>query len=833
MRGTAHRTVKGFFAPGMGSHTIALGRDDPARVRSSASRKARLSVAGGPSILGIESRMHRKHVDILVVTDARLVGGGNKSLAQEIVAHSAAGYTTGLLSLGGPARGGARPLDASLEALLADGRLQMLRPDDPVDAEMVIARGPSMFGVEQTFAPRVRAKKWLLIANAFHTDPQVSSMLYAPREIAEQAADLFGHQWSWVPLSSVVRRKMMGADPKLDLAPLTWSNIINTRDWALDRADRLSRPIRIGRHSRDAPGKWPSTKRDIFDAYPGTSDFEVSIMGGARTARRILGRVPKNWSVLNFGELPPKEFLRGIDIYPYFHHPAMHEAFGRAVLEAIATGAIAILPPYFEGIYSDAALYGEPSDVKEIANRLADDPEYLRERRDSAHTVIEQNFSYDSHVERIKDLIGRPRAQPEFHVNRTPRVRDLSTPKSGKPRVLFYTDNGHGLGHVTRLMAYAKRLDDSVQPYFLTMSEAYHLVSEQGFPVEYFPSAKKMGFNSKQKPLWEQILNVRLRMMLERVKPAVLVVDHVNPPEVLHAIRRDFPNTTFVWSRRGLWRQHRKPAGLRMASAFDYVLEPMDLAAPIDMGFTPRLSTDTLYVPPITLVERDELYSREEARNRLGLPSEGTSVLLNLSADTTEQLVQLMKHVQIVLRRYTDADETLSVFAPRHALHTASLGGVENIVMRPVYPVAKYANAFDAAISTTGYNSFHELVHLELPTVFVARATETLDDQNRRASFAPIAGFGLSAASVEGLEFEEAVKNVMDVKVRNRMRIAARTAFPANGANDAARVIERLVRGEVPEARMDGSLNSDLELLGAAASDNDDESAIEVKAADA
>src|SRR5699024_4845287 len=192
--------------------------------------------------------------------------------------------------------------------------------------------------VKQTFTPRVRARKWLLVANAFHTDAQVSSMMYDPREVAEQAADLFGHQWSWVPLSSVVRQKMMGADPKIDLAPLTWSNIINTRDWAVDRADVLSKPIRIGRHSRDAPGKWPVSKREILDAYPGTSEFEISIMGGAKTPRGVMGRIPKNWNVRKFGDTSPKEFLRGIDIYPYFHHPAMHEAFGRAVLEAIATG---------------------------------------------------------------------------------------------------------------------------------------------------------------------------------------------------------------------------------------------------------------------------------------------------------------------------------------------------------------------------------------------------------------------------------------------------------------------------------------------------------------
>lgn len=746
--------------------------------------------------------MTSNYVDILVVTDARLVGGGNKSLAQEILAHSAAGYTTGLLSLSGPARGGARPLDGSIARLVEDGLLQLYRPDQQIEAGLVIARGPSMFGVEQPFKPRVRAQKWLLVANAFNTDPEVSSLLYDPHAVANQAEDLFGHQWSWVPLSPIVRKNMLATHPKLDLSPFTWTNIINLDDWRVERPRQLTRPIRVGRHSRDAPGKWPTSKREIFDAYPALRTFKVSIMGGAKTPRSVLGRIPKNWTVYKFGALSPLEFLRKIDIYPYYHHPAMHEAFGRAVLEAIATGAIAMLPPYFEAIFSDAAMYLPAAEVKEAAYRLAEDPEFLHERREIAHNALDERFSYRSHVNRLNDLIGPPRKK---NVPAQVNVPKLSESVSGKPKVLFYTDNGHGLGHVTRLMAYAKRLGSEVQPIFLTMSEAYHLVHEQGFPVEYFPSSKKMQFAAKQKPAWEQILDTRMRLMLDRVKPSVVVVDHVNPPEVIRQIRRDYPDVTFVWSRRGLWRQQRKPAGLRMADAFDYVLEPMDLAAAIDMGFTTRQWEGTLYVPPITLIQRDELLPRAAARQELGLPDDGTAILLNLSADTTEQLVDLMARIQVLLRTRASSDEKLTIFAPRHALHASALEGVGDIVMKPVYPIAKYANAFDAAISTSGYNSYHELVHLAVPTVFVARATETLDDQNRRASFASIAGFGASAKTVDGLEFENAISSIMNPRVRDRMRAAAVEAFPRNGAIDAAKIIERLVRGEMPTPELDDS----------------------------
>lgn len=728
--------------------------------------------------------------DIVVVTDSRLVGGGNKSLAQEITAQAAAGYTTGLLSLSGPARGGGRPIDSSLQTLIESGMLTMLRPDQETEANLVIARGPSMFEVAQPFKPRLRARHWLIVANAFNTSREVSGMLYDPIEVEKRAAELFGHQWTWIPLSTVVRQNMLRSYPKLNLSSDTWSNIINTSDWWVDRPQTLRRPFRLGRHSRDAPGKWPTDKTELLSAYPSDPRFEVSIMGGARTPTGILGTLPNNWNVLPFGAMSPRDFLREVDIYPYFHHPLLKEAFGRAVLEAVATGAVAILPHYFEPIFYEAAIYAEPGEVADIVEHLAESPSYLRERRDEARNLLEERFSYRSHTDRIRSLIGPPRGTVIPAAPSVPVLRDISLTDSGKTAVLFYTDNGHGLGHVSRLMAYAKRLSPAFQPYFLTMSEAYHLVFEQGFPVEYFPSAKKMGFSAKQKPDWEEIFYRRMTMMLDRLKPAVVVIDHVNPPELLRILKQEYPDIRFVWSRRGLWRQHRKPAGLRMADSFDYVIEPMDLAAAIDMGFTTRQAQGTVYVPPVSLVQRDELIPRAEARAALGLPETGTVVLLNLSADSTSDLVSMILRIKALLLKYAGDDESLTIFAPRHALHSAELGQIDGVVMKSIYPVALYASAFDAAISTAGYNSYHELVHLRIPSVFVARATHTLDDQNRRAAFAPIAGFGRSAQQIDSLEFEEALKAVLDPRQSRRMRAAALEASPINGAITAAAAIE-------------------------------------------
>ena len=55
-------------------------------------------------------------------------------------------------------------------------------------------------------------------------------------------------------------------------------------------------------------------------------------------------------------------------------------------------------------------------------------------------------------------------------------------------RILFITSNGTGLGHLTRSMAIARRLDPSLEPLVLTLSAAAPVVRELGFPVEYVAS---------------------------------------------------------------------------------------------------------------------------------------------------------------------------------------------------------------------------------------------------------------------------------------------------------------------------------------------------------
>src|SRR5690606_28071690 len=97
------------------------------------------------------------------------------------------------------------------------------------------------------------------------------------------------------------------------------------------------------------------------------------------------------------------------------------------------------------------------------------------------------------------------------------------------------------------------------------------------------------------------------------------------------SVRRMFPDTLFVWSRRGMWRETTTDKFLARGSIFDLVIEPGEIAAEMDRGPTARRS-DATRVGPVVLMGPDDLLSREEARTELGMDRDAPALLLSLGA---------------------------------------------------------------------------------------------------------------------------------------------------------------------------------------------------------
>lgn len=342
-------------------------------------------------------------------------------------------------------------------------------------------------------------------------------------------------------------------------------------------------------------------------------------------------------------------------------------------------------------------------------------------------------------------------------------------------RILFTTSNGTGLGHLTRSMAIARRLGPELEPLFLTLSAAAPVVREMGFPVEYVPSYGTPGSGNDLR--WSRRLRARLRAAVSEADPAVVVFDGTHPYEALLGALR--PESAAVWCRRPLWKQGSSRAPLGREGAFDAVLEPGELAESEDRGPTVARRDRAHRVAPIVLLDRDELLPRAEAEAELGLEPGRINVLVALGqgAEVREATARCLRHLA--------GRDDVQVAALSSAIAAAEEGTEGVIALRATYPMSRYFAAFDAAVAAAGYNAYHELIALGVPSLFVPMRRDT-DDQPARSRYAQRAGLGLGGESAADPRLEGLLDELLDDGTRDAIRTRLASVDLPNGAGDAA-----------------------------------------------
>lgn len=351
--------------------------------------------------------------------------------------------------------------------------------------------------------------------------------------------------------------------------------------------------------------------------------------------------------------------------------------------------------------------------------------------------------------------------------------------------VLLISSNGAGMGHLTRLLAIADRLPAGVRRTFLSLSTAVPAVEAAGAAWEYCPSFGALGGTTNA---WNDMFAARLRLTLRTYRPDVVVFDGTWPYAGLVAVRPEFPDVRFVWSRRAMWRATVSGAHLGVSDLFDLVLEPGEYAGERDVGATTR-RTEAVRVAPVTLVDPDALLPRAQAREELGMPADGLALLLTLGAGTINDITSDVGAVVAAVRAQ-HPDWSVWLTRPPIAAHGAVPDGVGAV---QVYPLARYLAAFDGAVAAAGYNSYHELIGAGVPTVWVPNLDTSTDDQTARARYAEETGVGWCVVDVAA-DVAGALASLTDDDERARRRALALERYPGNGAADAA----ALVAGMLP-----------------------------------
>ncbi|MBL4806442.1 MAG: hypothetical protein JKY31_04045, partial [Rhodobacteraceae bacterium] len=476
------------------------------------------------------------YFDIIMIGDFRFPGGTSTSIASETAILAKAGYRVGLIATAGAVLKYPHPMHPEIRRVLDNGFAELIAPDQSVSCALCLLHHPQVFKQWPHRPWHIEAGQTIMVVH--HPLMTASGQpFYDWQKIDTITRDMFGDV-RWAPVGPKVREQFSRAvnPPKLFLQD--WTNVFDIDEWKVPRTGFMSAQPVIGRHSRPDPLKWPETRSAFFQVYPDDPHFDVRLMGYGTDLEAVVGHPPANWTVLPFKAMPPRDFLGSIDFFVYYHHSEWVEAYGRSILEAMATGAVVVLHPSFRPLFGEGAIYAVPASVQATIRNFHQNPKLFLAQSNRAVDVATEIAGPQVLIDRVAHLIGLPARQkrPAGQVKR--------------PKIMFFTSNGVGMGHLTRSLAVARRLPDSVEPVFLTLSKAFGLVEREGIHAEYLPFHRATGANIDD---WNSHLNREVQAAIAFHQPDVFMFDGNVPYYGMLSALEEFPALWRVWMRRGMW----------------------------------------------------------------------------------------------------------------------------------------------------------------------------------------------------------------------------------------------------------------------------------------
>ncbi|WP_345476100.1 glycosyltransferase [Nesterenkonia rhizosphaerae] len=349
--------------------------------------------------------------DVVFVGDWRQLGGPQISMLNEIEALRQQDLQIAVMHLEATRfmASSAKKLCAPVQKLINEGAVTQLLPDEKANLKLLVLRYPPILQFPPDTPISASVERLIILANQAPSERDGSDIRYIPVECADNAERLFGTRGTWAPQGPTVRSALDGLLDPDEIAEYDIPGIIDTDLWRADRSYfRGDRPI-LGRHSRDNAMKWPEDPADLEAAYPSHGKFDVRVMGGARAALKVTGasRAPSSWVIFETNEMPVRAFLNSLDYFVYFQHSAAYDAFGRAVLEALASGCVTILPAHFQETFGNAAIYAAPDQVEELVSYYHERPVEFVKQANRAMEIVEERFSFKGYASLIQSILAQ------------------------------------------------------------------------------------------------------------------------------------------------------------------------------------------------------------------------------------------------------------------------------------------------------------------------------------------------------------------------------------------------------------------------------------------
>ena len=373
------------------------------------------------------------------------------------------------------------------------------------------------------------------------------------------------------------------------------------------------------------------------------------------------------------------------------------------------------------------------------------------------------------------ELLGRKAPPATYVPNSEPKLTQNSN------CIVMFPTNGVGFGHFTRMLAIAKRmkkLDSSLKIIFFTTMPTLHLLKPYGIAAHHISGSKY--FDNLSTNEWNTLLEEELTLCFDTHNPKQFIFDGAFPYRgMLRAIEhRDFSK---VWVRRGMFRKGATNIPVDSIEHFDILVRPGD-SKPIDRTNELKYDVEKVECNPIILADSSELYTKEHLRNRLGIPLDSTVIYIQLGAG---EINNINSDLELSVRLCLEHEDTFVVIGESMIGNPSNISGERIRILRD-YPNSLYFNSFDFAIMAGGYNSYHEAIAFQLPTICIPNKKTGMDDQVARAKIASNLGAMMVIEQVNEKNVKSAINQMVNNEYRNSLKTATTKLVSENGAEQLA-----------------------------------------------
>lgn len=355
-------------------------------------------------------------------------------------------------------------------------------------------------------------------------------------------------------------------------------------------------------------------------------------------------------------------------------------------------------------------------------------------------------------------------------------------------RIVCYVINGSGLGHLTRLLGVARwmrrfvaLLDHSTpEVLFLTSSDASDILADARFAAFKIPSKTVAVRSELNKLEYKRQAKHFVWNTLGVFSPDLLVVDTFPAgsfDELFQLLDGPFKKSFIL---RNVKPEYAARSTFRAAvGMYDKVVSPHRRPA---VAESRKGQSEHEYAGEVIQFEREELLTRELARELLGVERDRRLVYLSAGGGGDPEAESALESLIEGLGSRGD----LHLLVGAGPLYRGRRWGASNITWFDSPSVWKYFGALDGAISAGGYNTFHELIFAQVPTLFYAQP-KIADDQTSRIQEAVAAGAARQLTDIYDHELIQCeLEGILESGNVQQLRDGCKAWLPENGARRCA-----------------------------------------------